>query len=99
MLKNCICFVALVQLFLLLTIEPSNGTKFTTVNKCSYTVWPGIQGRSKSNPNWQLPFGGGWKLGPGQSVSFDVPNDLYAARIWGRTNCNTNSQFRCDTGI
>ena len=55
------------------------GVQFTTENKCSFSVSPGIQGRSKADLNWKLPFDGGWTLEPGQSVSFDGKNK---ARIY-----------------
>ncbi len=36
----------------------------------------------------------------GESVSFGVPQDLNAARLWARTNCVThpNGRFECETG-
>ena len=78
---------------------PSGRITLSTINRCPYTVWPGFDGRSRSNTNWPLPLNGGWKLDPGQSVTFSVPNDLYAARVWPRTGCKiVNGQFKCDTG-
>lgn len=71
----------------------------TTINKCPFTVWAGMLGESKLVPGWKPPFNGGWQLNPSQSVSFDVPKDLKASRIWGRTNCKTvNGVFKCETG-
>lgn len=57
-------------------------------------------GKSKSNPNWGLPNDGGWELGPGETTRFDVPRDLFASRIWARTNCKKwpDGRFGCDTG-
>ena len=53
---------------------------FRIINRCSYTIWPGIQGRSK-NPSFKLPFNGGWELGAGKTTTFSVPKDLEAGRF------------------
>lgn len=58
-----------------------------------------MYGRSKSNPNYKPPNGGGWELRQWQSVYIDVPNDLVAGRWWGRTGCSwNNGRFHCETG-
>ena len=76
-----------------------NNVEFRIKNNCRYKIWPGFYGKSKSNPNCPLPFNGGWELGSGQTTSFDVPKDLFAVRMWARTNCrNEGNQFICDTG-
>ena len=73
---------------------------FTLKNKCAFTVWAGMDGRSRSNGNWPLPHNGGWEIEAGKSSSVQVPEDFYAGRFWGRTNCKyeSNGQFRCETG-
>ena len=59
----------------------------------------GVSGLSHKNPNFQLPFNGGWKLPSGQSTVTYVPTDFYHARYWGRTGCKTvNGVFKCETG-
>lgn len=69
------------------------------VNKMSQTIWVGLQGRSKANANWKLPFDGGFELPAGKMVEARFPLDLNAARFWGRTGCkNVNGLFKCETG-
>jgi hypothetical protein len=62
---------------------------FTVVNKCSYTVFPGIFPATYQN--------GGWQMAPGTSVRFTL-NSGWIGRIWGRTNCNSASPALCATG-
>lgn len=83
------------------TNRPPNNSdvRFRTINKCSFPVWVGMQGISKSNGGWRLPFNGGWELESGQTQEIFVPYDFTAGRFWPRTNCKTvNGQFRCETG-
>ncbi|VDH98798.1 uncharacterized protein [Mytilus edulis] len=76
-----------------------SGTTVTLRNNCGYTVWAGMYARTKSNPRYVPPSGGGWHMSPGQVVNIPVPNDLIAGRWWGRTGCRTtNGHFHCDTG-
>ncbi|CAI9276449.1 unnamed protein product [Lactuca saligna] len=56
---------------------------FTFVNKCSYTVWPGILG----NPVLDTT---GFELANGNSRSFQAPAG-WSGRLWGRTGCNFDS--------
>ena len=59
----------------------------------------GAQGQSLSNPNWKLPYNGGWELPAGQTTNFGVPKDFSASRFWGRSNCAyVNGNFKCETG-
>ncbi len=89
-------FEFLIQNFHLLFFK---GVQFQTINNCPHPIWVGFQGKSKSNPNYRVPFKGGWLQNPGQKRSFNVPSDLFASRIWARTNCaTTNGRFRCETG-
>lgn len=68
-------------------------------NNCPFPIWPGFMGRSHSNPNWNLPFNGGWLQNAGETKSFQVPKDLYASRLWSRTGCtNVNGRLVCETG-
>jgi Thaumatin family len=73
----------------------SSGTHLITiVNAWNETIW------AATNPNAQHPIPvTGWKLAPGQSVSFTVPNG-WGGRIWGRTGCSFNSAGvgHCQTG-
>ena len=66
----------------------------TIVNDWTETIW------AATNPNAQHPIPvTGWKLAPGQSVSFTVPEG-WGGRIWGRTGCSFNSAGvgSCQTG-
>jgi len=62
---------------------------FTVVNKCSYTVYPGIYPPVYQN--------GGWSMAPGASVSF-APGNKFNGRIWGRIGCNAANPALCATG-
>ena len=80
------CLAALV---FLLCAGGAAAAQFTVVNKCSYTVYPGIFPATYQN--------GGWSMAPGTSVSFNLPSG-WIGRIWGRTNCNSASPAQCSTG-
>ncbi|KAA1473934.1 thaumatin-like protein [Dentipellis sp. KUC8613] len=61
--------------------------RFTVANDCSYTVWPAIftdLNAGNSTPGFLT----GWEAPPYSSVSFFVPNDWTAGRIWGRRDCD-----------
>ncbi|KIK57603.1 hypothetical protein GYMLUDRAFT_229162 [Collybiopsis luxurians FD-317 M1] len=58
----------------------------TVKNHCDITVWPGIFTAGDSVPDYPT----GWEAAPGTSVSFTVPDDWTAGRIWGRTDCDFN---------
>jgi hypothetical protein len=66
----------------------------TIVNAWNETIW------AATNPDAQHPIPvTGWKLAPGQSVTFSVPEG-WGGRIWGRTGCSFNSAGvgSCQTG-
>ncbi|KAJ9114619.1 hypothetical protein QFC22_005492 [Naganishia vaughanmartiniae] len=74
--------------------------KFTLINQCSHTVWPGFQ-NSKGPPlisaegSEQLM---GFELADSTPKTIPVP-ETWSGRMWGRTGCKiVNGQFRCDTG-
>ncbi|KAI0787897.1 Osmotin thaumatin-like protein [Fomes fomentarius] len=59
----------------------------TVVNNCEFTIWPALftdMNVSPSKPDQTT----GWEQGAHQTVSFDVPNDWQAGRIWGRRGCD-----------
>lgn len=72
----------------------------TVVNKCSFTVWPGMF--TDLNVASDAPsFATGWEAQPGSQVSFTVPDDWKAGRIWGRQNCDFSTNpgpNSCATG-
>ena len=66
----------------------------TIVNAWNETIW------AATNPNAQHPIPvTGWRLAPGQSVTFTVPEG-WGGRIWGRTGCSFDSSGvgHCETG-
>ncbi|KAE8715935.1 Thaumatin-like protein 1 [Hibiscus syriacus] len=73
----------------------ARSSMFTVVNKCSYTVWPGVLSSAGIPPLSPT----GFILQPGQSTSIDVPTS-WSGRLWGRTLCTKNSsgKFSCLTG-
>ncbi|XVF63675.1 hypothetical protein PTKIN_Ptkin09bG0105400 [Pterospermum kingtungense] len=80
-------------LFSLLSIfQGTSGATFTFVNKCEYTVWPGILGNTQlDSTGFELPSGG--------SRSFQAPPS-WSGRFWGRTGCTSDQntgQLTCQT--
>lgn len=72
---------------------------FTVTNSCSYTIWPAIF--TDLNVGQAVPnHATGWEAPAGSSVSFDVPGNWTAGRIWGRTGCDFSKQgpLSCVTG-
>lgn len=73
----------LLILSLNLLLFVSKGVKantFTFINKCDYTVWPGILGSPKLDST-------GFELPKGTSRSFQAPTG-WSGRFWGRTGCD-----------
>jgi Thaumatin family len=68
--------------------------QFVVVNKCTETVWVGI------DTGMQRPAGGGFQLNAGQSRTVVMPPGVWSGRFWGRTGCNFNAAGAgtCDTG-
>lgn len=83
-LINCFCYNFTLKLaFLLLISEGVWGTTFTFVNKCEYTVWPGVLANAGSpslgTTGFELPTDG--------SRSFQAPTG-WSGRFWARTGCD-----------
>ncbi|XP_038876615.1 thaumatin-like protein 1 isoform X1 [Benincasa hispida] len=79
----------------LLIFHGAFGAKFTFVNKCDFTVWPGILSGAGS-----LKFETtGFELRKGSSKSFQAPAG-WSGRFWGRTGCSFDGAGRgaCTTG-
>jgi hypothetical protein len=73
---------------------PAGYRQITIVNAVSQTIW------AATNQNNQHPIPvTGWKLAPGQSVTFTVPPG-WGGRIWGRTGCSFDGSGtgHCQTG-
>nr|XP_043607850.1 thaumatin-like protein 1 [Erigeron canadensis] len=73
-------FNLVVTCFLLFILEGVLGATFTFVNKCSYTVWPGILGQPVLDTT-------GFELTNGKTRSMQAPSG-WSGRFWGRTGCN-----------
>ncbi|KAJ7676383.1 thaumatin-like protein [Mycena rosella] len=69
---------------------------FTVKNSCSYTIFTDLNVGS-ALPDQPT----GWEAAPGSSVSFNVPDNWTAGRIWPRTECDFSSNpgpNSCATG-
>lgn len=90
-------------LILLLTLTIPNlfisgviaSATFTIVNKCEYSVWPGIL----SNAGVAALSTTGFALQQGESKVVNAPSS-WGGRFWGRTLCGEDSdgKFSCVTG-
>ena len=71
----------------------TNGKRFTLVNNCEDTIWPGI---ITKGDNYH---GEGFTLKPGQTTFYNASVG-WSGRIWGRTGCNfdKNGTGKCQTG-
>ncbi|KAK9287383.1 hypothetical protein L1049_015801 [Liquidambar formosana] len=67
---------------LLLTSRGGSAASFTFVNRCDYTVWPGILANAGS-PRLDST---GFELPKDSSRSFQAPTG-WSGRFWGRTGC------------
>ncbi|KAI4314745.1 hypothetical protein L6164_027622 [Bauhinia variegata] len=68
------------------------GATFTFVNKCDYTIWPGILGKPDLGST-------GFELKKGASRSFQAPAG-WSGRFWARTDCkfDDSGHGTCGTG-
>ncbi|MCL7040573.1 hypothetical protein MKW94_026906 [Papaver nudicaule] len=80
---------------LLLSSTDVSGSTFSFINKCDYTVWPGILASSGS-PTLETT---GFELSKGTYRTLQAPTG-WSGRFWGRTLCNLNGsdQWVCETG-
>lgn len=77
-------------------ISVAESATFTLVNKCEYTVWPGIL----SNAGIAQLSTTGFALQPGESNALSLPT-AWSGRLWARTLCTQNTtttRFTCLTG-
>lgn len=76
-------YTMLLSLALLFISKGASDATFTFVNKCDYTVWPGILS-SAGSPTLDST---GFQLTKSTSRSFQAPTG-WSGRFWGRTGCN-----------
>ncbi|XP_048128602.1 thaumatin-like protein 1 [Rhodamnia argentea] len=91
-----IASVLLLFFHVLLFSGKVDSATFTILNKCSYTVWPGILSGAGTPPLSTT----GFALQPGRSEAISVPSS-WSGRLWGRTLCAQNAtsgRFACATG-
>ncbi|KAG9149017.1 hypothetical protein Leryth_010624 [Lithospermum erythrorhizon] len=88
-------FVLLVFISTLCISGVYSASTFTLMNKCDYTVWPGMLSNAGIDP---LPTSG-FVLQKGESRVVSAP-DSWGGRLWGRTHCTEDSsgKFSCLTG-
>ncbi|KGN62911.2 thaumatin-like protein 1 [Cucumis sativus] len=80
------------SLFLIIFFKGVSGAGFTFVNRCDFTIWPGILGNPKLEST-------GFELSPGAVRSFQAPPG-WSGRFWGRTGCSfdpATGQGNCQT--
>ncbi|KAJ6546208.1 thaumatin-like protein [Mycena vulgaris] len=76
-----------ISLVSLVAVSAVSARTFTVKNSCSYTIWPAIF--TDLNVGSAIPdHPTGWEAASGSSVSFNVPDNWTAGRIWGRTKCD-----------
>ncbi|XAR57987.1 hypothetical protein NMG60_11026311 [Bertholletia excelsa] len=82
----------ILSLLLLFICKGVSGSTFTFVNKCDFTVWPGLLGSPKLDST-------GFELSQGGSRTFQAPAG-WSGRFWGRTSCNFDGSGSgsCATG-
>ncbi|KAH9889413.1 thaumatin-like protein [Cubamyces lactineus] len=77
-------FAAIVALALATTVSART---FTVYNQCPFTIWPAIF--TDLNVGTAVPDQPtGWQQDAYQTVSFYVPDNWKAGRIWARRDCN-----------
>ncbi|KAL5780707.1 hypothetical protein ACOSQ2_011444 [Xanthoceras sorbifolium] len=93
MIFSSSCPSLYISLILLIFSRGISGATFTLVNKCGYTVWPGVLGNTRlDSTGFELPSGG--------SRSFQVP-PTWSGRFWARTGCTfdpSTGQGSCTSG-
>ncbi|XP_037408837.1 G-type lectin S-receptor-like serine/threonine-protein kinase SD2-5 [Triticum dicoccoides] len=64
-------------------------TTLKITNRCPYTVWPAA-----------TPVGGGMRLDPRTTWTFDVPDNTKGWQVWARTGCSFDIKDKgsCQTG-
>ncbi|KIJ56348.1 hypothetical protein M422DRAFT_150344 [Sphaerobolus stellatus SS14] len=72
---------------MLISFVEGQGRTFTVVNNCPFTIWPALF--TDLNVGTAVPnFPTGWEAPAFNSVTFEVPTNWKAGRIWGRRDCD-----------
>ncbi|PIN19175.1 hypothetical protein CDL12_08174 [Handroanthus impetiginosus] len=92
---SSLAFILSFHISILLFSRAAHGATFTFVNKCEYTVWPGILANAGS-PTLEST---GFELPPDSTRTFTAPAG-WSGRFWGRTGCtfSDSEQGSCKTG-
>ncbi|KAI0036913.1 thaumatin-like protein [Vararia minispora EC-137] len=68
-------------------VTVASARTITVFNNCPFTIWPAMFTSPQLNP--VIPSQPtGWEQAAFATVSFTVPDNWAAARIWGRRNCD-----------
>ncbi|XP_057794851.1 thaumatin-like protein 1 [Salvia miltiorrhiza] len=89
-------YAVYITLIFLLLPKATSATTFTVVNRCDYTVWPGILSNAGSSGLGTT----GFQLTPHATQSFQAPPG-WSGRFWARTGCSfdpISGQGSCTTG-
>ncbi|KAJ3825796.1 thaumatin [Lentinula raphanica] len=65
-------------------LELASARTFTVFNGCPFTMWPAMFTGVGTAPD----FATGWEAAEFTSVTFTVPDNWQAGRIWGRRDCD-----------
>ncbi|OCH86745.1 thaumatin-like protein [Obba rivulosa] len=90
-------YISITNFFLVLAVAEAR--TFNVFNACPFTIWPAIF--TDLTAGTAVPdFPTGWQADSMTSVSFIVPDNWTAGRIWGRRDCNftVTSGPTCLTG-
>uniref|UniRef100_A0A7N0TF88 Thaumatin-like protein n=1 Tax=Kalanchoe fedtschenkoi TaxID=63787 RepID=A0A7N0TF88_KALFE len=89
------CSLATPFYLLALLLSSCKGATFTFVNKCGYTVWPGILPGAGTSPLETT----GFQLARKDFRTFQAPPG-WSGRFWARTGCTFDSSGHgsCATG-
>ncbi|KAF8909631.1 thaumatin family-domain-containing protein [Gymnopilus junonius] len=65
-----------------------SGRTMTVYNACPFTIWPAMFTDLNVPGNTAPSFTTGWSAASFTAVTFDLPNNWQAGRIWARRDCD-----------
>jgi hypothetical protein len=87
-MKSIISNVAFIMMAI--TAAHAADRTLTVTNNCPFTIWPALF--TDLNVGSATPAQStGWEQGAFQTISFSIPGDWKAGRIWGRRDCDFSS--------